>query len=99
MDKDPDPLAALQRWYLAQCDGVWENQFGVKIETLDNPGWLVKIDLAETALSGRPFPAARRGESAARWLECAVEEEQFVGAGGAEMLGEIVRLFLAWAHA
>ena len=38
-------LGWLERWYQAQCDGDWEHHSGVTIETLDNPGWLVKIDL------------------------------------------------------
>ncbi len=46
-----DVLAELQRWYLAQCNDDWEHSYGVTIETLDNPGWSVHIDLADTALS------------------------------------------------
>jgi len=45
----------LQTWYQAQCNGKWEHTCGVKIETLDNPGWSLTIDLAETNLSGRSF--------------------------------------------
>ena len=36
-------LEALQHWYESQCDGDWEHEFGVKIGTLDNPGWMVDI--------------------------------------------------------
>ncbi|UCH44768.1 MAG: hypothetical protein JSV11_10785 [Nitrospiraceae bacterium] len=35
----------LNRWYINQCNGDWEHQYGIVIETLDNPGWRVKIDL------------------------------------------------------
>ena len=48
-----DPAAALsslQRWYSSQCDGDWEHQLGVEITTLDNPGWLVRIELRHTPL-------------------------------------------------
>jgi len=31
-------LQFLQEWYLEQCNGDWEHEFGIKIETLDNPG-------------------------------------------------------------
>ena len=30
----------LQKWYKSQCNGDWEHSFGIKIETLDNPGWI-----------------------------------------------------------
>ena len=41
-------LERLQRWYLYRCDGDWEHSFGITIETLDNPGWMVTIDLQDT---------------------------------------------------
>ena len=37
-------LLRLQRWYVSRCDGEWEHGMGVRIETLDNPGWQVVID-------------------------------------------------------
>lgn len=45
-------LEWLQDWYLQQCDGEWEHFYGVKIETLDNPGWYIEIDLNDTTLAG-----------------------------------------------
>jgi hypothetical protein len=33
-------LNELQVWYGAQCNGSWEHTYGIKIETLDNPGWM-----------------------------------------------------------
>jgi hypothetical protein len=32
-------LSRLSTWYQSQCDERWEHSFGLKIETLDNPGW------------------------------------------------------------
>jgi hypothetical protein len=51
-------LRSLEDWYASRCDGDWERSFGITIETLDNPGWAVRIDLAETRLAG---PAVRAG--------------------------------------
>ena len=48
-------LTELQAWYIAQCDGAWEHTYGIKIETLDNPGWMLRVDLVETELAGRAF--------------------------------------------
>ena len=50
-----DILGDPQKWYAANCHGGWEHYFGVVIETLDNPGWLVKIDLEETTLDGKHY--------------------------------------------
>lgn len=41
-------IQELERWYIEQCNGDWEHEFGIKIDTLDNPGWMIKIDLADT---------------------------------------------------
>lgn len=45
-----DNIRKLQRWYNKQCNGSWEHQYGVSIDTLDNPGWTVVIDLVGTDL-------------------------------------------------
>src|SRR5262249_46604430 len=47
-----DILTKLQEWYLRQCDGEWEHGSGVSIDTIDNPGWAIDIDLRGTALAG-----------------------------------------------
>lgn len=31
----------LSNWHKLNCNGDWEHTYGIKIETLDNPGWLV----------------------------------------------------------
>ncbi|MGZ3763020.1 MAG: Imm53 family immunity protein [Mucilaginibacter sp.] len=41
-------LQFLQDWYASNCDRDWEHSFGIKIETLDNPGWAITIDLEAT---------------------------------------------------
>lgn len=44
----PAGSARIDQWHKSNCNGDWEHSYGVTIETLDNPGWWVKIDLAET---------------------------------------------------
>jgi|26BtaG_2_1085354.scaffolds.fasta_scaffold02406_2 methionyl-tRNA synthetase len=41
-------LEWLDEWYESNCDGDWEHYYGIKIVTLDNPGWDVTIDLEST---------------------------------------------------
>ncbi len=81
-------LRALQEWYISQCNGDWEHQYGVKIGTLDNPGWYLKIDLVDTDLSGKTFPGLEYGvgknseASGNNWIACKTENDQFVAYGG-----------------
>ena len=98
-----DSLQLLQKWYVSQCDDDWEHSFQVKIETLDNPGWIVRIDLTDTELENREFDPRSYGvgeqgeDSGNEWLDCKVESKQFRGAGGPLKLDEILRVFLEWA--
>lgn len=91
-------LAEIQAWYLAQCDGDWGHSFGIRIGTLDNPGWSVEIDLEETDLEGREFGTIEDLAPEREWFICKVADGKFVGAGGPLMLGHILRTFLDWAR-
>ncbi len=94
---DMDTLQELQRWYQSQCNGDWEHSYGVKIDTLDNPGWSVTIELIETDMSDRPFTAIQRLEHDKEWIYCEVRDQKFEGRGGPFMLEEILRTFVEWA--
>ena len=91
-------LCALETWYARNCDGDWEHSFGVTIETLDNPGWAVRIDLAETALAVRSFETVRIDRAPDDWLHCKVEADVFKGHGGPGNLHEVLDAFARWAE-
>ncbi|GIF05500.1 immunity 53 family protein [Actinoplanes siamensis] len=93
----PDPLTWLQAWYATQCDGSWEHDYGVSIDTLDNPGWSLLLDLRGTSLEGHDFPKyeVRRGEH--DWLVARVVEGRFEAACGPLNLGEAIHEFRSWA--
>ena len=91
-------LQELQRWYQSQCNDDWEHGYGIKIDTLDNPGWRVIIELAETNLSDRSFVEIQRLDHQTEWIHCRVREGKFEGHGGPFMLEEILRVFLKWAE-
>jgi hypothetical protein len=96
-----DTLLRVQQWYTAQCNGDWEHTYGLNIQTSDNPGWIVEIDLSETALEGRAFTKIGWGDSEedASWLHCRVEANTFHGSCGASQLAEVLDTFLSWAEA
>ncbi|MBS0622429.1 MAG: immunity 53 family protein [Verrucomicrobia bacterium] len=88
---------ALQNWYCAQCDGDWEHEFGIKIDTLDNPGWTVEIDLQDTKLDGKTFNKVDRQTSEDDWVQCEVQDGKYIGAGGPRNLADIIDVFIIWA--
>src|ERR1700730_2305746 len=89
-----DVLRRLERWYTKQCNGDWEHQYGVKIESVDNPGWRVEIDLAETAWQDVTFAELRVRREKRDWIMCFKNESRFVGSGDPSKLEEILIYFL-----
>ncbi|MFE9809303.1 immunity 53 family protein [Streptomyces sp. NPDC005548] len=87
----------LQRWYAAQCDGDWEHEWGVRIATLDNPGWTVDIDLEDTSLAGRPYAGIHLRRSESDWVITKVSDKVFEAACGPLNLSELLGLFREWA--
>ena len=98
-------LSRLQDWYSRQCDGDWEHSLGVVIESCDNPGWWVKVNLKGTKLQQCSFTEIAENVDEARfaqgpqWLSCRVDENIWHGAGDENKLGRIFDLFLSWAEA
>ncbi|MCE0556156.1 immunity 53 family protein [Motilimonas sp. E26] len=85
-------------WYASNCDEDWEHSFGVKIYTLDNPGWSIEVDIAETKLSSKRFDETAIDRSESDWIYCIVPDGVFKGAGGVSNLEELIQVFLNWAE-
>ena len=95
-------LRELQEWYLSQCDGDLEHGYGVEINTLDNPGWAVDINVAKVDVGSKPFTPISYGvgddaeTSGDEWLDCKVSDARFTARGGPQKLEDIIVTFLAW---
>ena len=86
-------LDRLQRWYLRECNGDWEHSFGVQIETLDNPGWRVTVDLAETEWADLNVERRIVERSETDWHQYEVSQQRFIGCGGPLNLPEVLQSF------
>jgi hypothetical protein len=94
-----DGLAYLMAWYASHCDGDWEHQFGVTINTLDNPGWHLKIDLAETELEGVRIEDLGADAEATAWARWWSDGSTFEGAAGPASLGDLLDSFRMFSEA
>ena len=98
-----DTLLRLQLWYAAQCNGDWEHQSGIRVGTLDNPGWSVEINLVDTPLEGQSFVEIAEGVGPdthpyqSRWLHCSIRDGAWHGVGDETQLNRLLILFLDWA--
>lgn len=93
-----DMINWLQNWYQENCDGYWEHMFGIKIDTLDNPGWNVLIDLSDTPLEDKIFEEKKQYIDDDNWIFCIVKDGIFQGSGDSNKLGQILKIFREWAE-
>jgi Immunity protein 53 len=92
-------LSGLEQWYAARCNGDWQHQYGVSIETLDNPGWRIKIDLRDTPKQNVPLDLQKLERTDINWIQCWTERDQFHIACGPLNLSEAIDIFLQWYQA
>lgn len=94
-----DLLLWLQRWYAGQCDGDWEHGSGIKISTLDNPGWHLTVDISGTELEGMPF-ATREYQlhEDEDWWICEVKNGQFIARCSPQNLIIMIGVFRSWVE-
>ncbi len=93
-------LEWLAEWFARQADGDWEHELGITIETLDNPGWSLRIDLAKTPLRDAPL-VSEQNEDPDYWMRLWKDDAGavFHGAGSPRALPAMIARFREWAIA
>lgn len=95
-------LKFLTDWFVQRCDGEWEHDTGIRIATLDNPGWAIDIRIAETDLEGVTVDWVRADLTENRWLHwrsTGIMFEARCGAGDLEWALEAFREFASSSSA
>ncbi len=92
-----DILGRLQDWYRRQCNGEWEEFFGITVKSIDNPGWMLDIDLHGTGLGSIDFPEVRRERSDLAWVHCRIVDGAYRARCGPLGLEEAIEIFLELA--
>lgn len=71
----------LSRWYKKECNGDWEHTYGISIQTLDNPGWNVRIDLLDTSFENLEMLPDSKEISESDWYAIKIKDKKFQAAG------------------
>jgi Immunity protein 53 len=74
-------LEELQQWYASNCNGDWEHGYGIEINTMDNPGWHLRVELDETNLENYSFTSIQIENNEHDWYNCKVEKDKFEAFG------------------
>ena len=80
------------------CNGDWEHTYGITIETTDNPGWMLTIEVRDTPLLDKPFSTLAEKRSETDWIHCTVKDGIFRASGDSSKLATLIRTFLDWAE-
>lgn len=86
-------LDYLIAWFAAHCDGDWEHDVGVRIASLDNPGWSVDIRIEDTELDGVTIDWVVAEESDDAWLHWRTTGRMFEARCGVSDLARVLDAF------
>lgn len=87
-------ISLLQKWYARHCDEDWEHSYGIKLDTLDNPGWILTVDLADTEFSDFSLSMSRVDRSQVDWIQSEISGRRYIACGGVFNLEEMIIQFL-----
>lgn len=83
----------IQNWFKEQCDGNWEHDYSIKIETLDNPSWHVAINFSYTDLDIDNIDWKLYETAETNWVGFSVTNSIFNGSGDPLKLDLILNIF------
>jgi hypothetical protein len=87
-------INGIVEWFLNECNGDWEHENQIKIETVSNPGWLVKIDLRNTSMENIKYEKNSVDKND-DWYFISIKDMQFLASGDMNKLGFILSEFLS----
>ena len=91
-------ISYFQEWYQSYCNGDWEHNKNILIESIGDLEWSVFINLEETALEDEKFDVMKIERTKDDWVYCVVEESKFKATCGLCNLVEVLRIFRDWAE-
>lgn len=92
------PFTGLQDWYLRGSDGELEPTYDIQIDTLEEPGWSLCIQLDGTALAGRALPEMAIERTQSDWIHAWTDDHALHIDCGPLNLTEAIKTFTSWAQ-
>lgn len=75
------------------CDGYWEHSYSIRIESLDNPGWHISIDLNETNIENLDIDYQLIENSPNDWYGFSIKDKVFNASGDPSKLEFLLNKF------
>lgn len=86
-------LKWLTEWYQSECNGDWEHSYGIRIKTLDNPGWSIEIDLNETIMESYELASSVIKNEENDWYDFSFKDAKFKAYGDSNKLEFLLNKF------
>jgi hypothetical protein len=83
----------ISNWFSSECNGDWEHENQIKIETVSNPGWHVTIDLTDTFLEDVHIDNGTIEKSGDDWYFFVIKDKQFRASGDLTKLPFLLNKF------
>jgi hypothetical protein len=88
----------LQNWFFQNCDGRWEKKERFFLRNIDNPGWGLSLYLESSIYEKKLFDKIIIERTKEDWLHCLLKDNEFISAGGAFNLNEVLHYFRNWVE-
>ena len=83
----------IQNWFKNNCDGDWEKAEVILINTTENPGWEVEIDISNTSIANMNINWILNENGAQDWYGVKIENQKFNATGDSGKLKFLLGLF------
>lgn len=83
---------------MSQCDGEWEHENQIKINTADNRGWIIEIDLSFTSMEDLVFEMDTIENGDDDWYFFRINNKKFMAAGDPGKLLFLLEKFKSFAE-
>ena len=93
MDTKISALNWFEDWVYTHCDGEWEHTAGIRISTIDNPGWSVSIPIGDADYKKDEILIKIDSEDGKNWISCFIKDGVFRGYGDTRKLADILECF------
>lgn len=86
-------LEWISNWFALECNGDWEHENQIKIETSDNPGWIIQIDLRNTPWENFSIEYILHENSEDDWFGYSIKNKKFEASGDLSKLEFLLNKF------
>ncbi len=88
----------LMYWFWSQCNGDWEHEYGIVLDTTSEGKWKLDISISNSILDGVEFISNDFIANAGNEVECKFDNQSLVVYADTQNIIRVLQSFRAWAE-